>query len=180
VFDRVAKGAATRVVRTADEEQGAAPRGKKSREQDKQTALVAAKGGAFDGTRCDDELLAQKRVLADQLGARTGQIGGEATRDARGPACVAKRPHHSFCKLDSRCGKLSEDAEHRAIRPKPRAIIKGLFYRRSRAIVWWRREAAKTADAGESAILDQRREEEHIYQPGISTSVPTLGRWMAW
>jgi hypothetical protein len=71
-----------------DEEQGAAPPGKKSREQDKQTALVAAKGGAFDSTRCDDELLAQKRVLGDQLGARTGQIGGEATRDARGAACA--------------------------------------------------------------------------------------------
>ena len=128
-----------------DEEQGAAPPGKKPREQDKQTTLVAAKGGAFDAARGDDELLAQKRVLGDQLGARTGQIGDEATRDARGPACVAKRPHHSFRKLDSRCGKLAEDAEHRAIGAKPRAIIKGLFCRQSRAIVWWRREVATTA-----------------------------------
>ena len=127
-----------------DEEQRAAPPGKKPREQDKQTALVAAKDGAFDGARRDDELLAQKRVLGDQLGARTGQIGDEASRDARGPACIAKRPHHSFRKLDSGCGKLAEDAEHRAIRPKPKAIIKGLFCRRSRAIVWWRREVAST------------------------------------
>jgi hypothetical protein len=33
----------------------------------------------------------------------------------------------SLCKLDSPCGKLAEDAEHRAIRPKRRAIIKSLF-----------------------------------------------------
>jgi hypothetical protein len=96
---------------------------------------VAAKGGAFEAATGDDELLAQKRVLGDQLGPRTGQIGDQATRDARGPACVAKRLHHSFCKLDSRCGKLAEDAEHRAIRPKPRPIIKGLFCRLSGAIV---------------------------------------------
>ena len=74
-----------------DEEQGAAPPGKKPREQDEQTALVAAKGGAFDAARCDDELLAQKRVLGDQLGARTGQIGDEATprRSRAGLRCEA-------------------------------------------------------------------------------------------
>jgi hypothetical protein len=87
---------------------------------------------------------------------RTGEAGRDAfTRNRNpltepwwGPACVAKRPHHSFCKLDSRCGKLA-DAEHRAIRAKPRAIIKGLFCRRSRAIVQWRREVAKTAGMGD-------------------------------
>jgi hypothetical protein len=125
-----------------DEEQGAAPAGKKPREQDKQAALVAAKGGAFDAATGDDELLAQKRVLGDQLRARTGQIGDQATRDARGPACVADRAHDSVCQLDKRCCKRAEGAEHRAIRPKPRVIIKGLFCRLSRAIVWWRREVA--------------------------------------
>ena len=52
-----------------DEEQGAAPPGKKPRKQDKQTALVTSKGGSCDAARGDDELLAQKRVLGDQLGA---------------------------------------------------------------------------------------------------------------
>ncbi len=52
-----------------DQQQGIAPAGKEPCKQDKQTPLVISKAGAFDATRGDDELLAQKRVLGDQLGS---------------------------------------------------------------------------------------------------------------
>ncbi len=108
-----------------DQEQGMAPPRKESCEQDQQAALMAVKAGAFDSARGDEELLPKKRVLGDQFGARAGQIGDEAARDARRTATVAEPPHRPDCQAGNRCGKPgAEDAEHRAIRADPKAIIK--------------------------------------------------------
>jgi hypothetical protein len=84
-----------------DEVQGTAPSGKEPREQDKQTTLVPAKASALDAARRDDELLAQKRVLDDKFGARSGQIGDYATGDARRPACLPERVHRPRCQPES-------------------------------------------------------------------------------
>jgi hypothetical protein len=107
-----------------DQEQGAAPLGKESREQHEQASLVDAKGRAFDGSRGDDELLAKERVLGDQLGTRAGQIRDEAAPDARGPERVAERPHRTGCEAGDHRRKLRGNAKHRVIRADPNAIIK--------------------------------------------------------
>jgi len=96
---------------------------KKAREQDQQGALVAAKNGALGASRGDDGPLAQKRVLGDQLGARTGEIGDYATRDRRA-ACAAERVRKLVGEPGSSCGELAEDAEHRPIRANLTKIIK--------------------------------------------------------
>jgi hypothetical protein len=99
-----------------DQEQGMAPLQMEVREHHEQASLVAAKDGAFDGARGDDELLPKKGVLGDQLGTRTGQIGDEAARDARRTARLAERPHRPGCQAGNRCSQPgTKDAEHRAI-----------------------------------------------------------------
>jgi hypothetical protein len=75
--------------------------------------------------RADDELLAKKHILGDQLGTGAGQIDNEAARDARRTARVAERPHRPGCQAGKRRYKPGAgDAEHGAIRADPRAIIK--------------------------------------------------------
>jgi hypothetical protein len=48
------------------------PTGNQPSEQDEETTFVTAKGGSLDAAGSDDELLAQKCVLGEQLTARTG------------------------------------------------------------------------------------------------------------
>jgi hypothetical protein len=55
-----------------DEEQRMDPTGNQPSEQDEQTTLVTAKARSLDAAGSDDELLAQKCVLDEQLTARTG------------------------------------------------------------------------------------------------------------
>lgn len=91
-----------------DEEQGTSPSWKEPREQDEQTALVAAKGSALDAARCDDELLAQKRALDDKLGARSRQIRDYTLGDAR-PACHPEYVHRPCGQPGIRGGRLDPE-----------------------------------------------------------------------
>ena len=105
-----------------------APTGNKPSEQDEQTTLVTAKAGSLDAAGSDDELLAQKCVLGEQLTARTGQIGDKATRDRRRPARVAERAHHAGGQLGNRDGKMGDDnAEQRAHRSESVRKHQALF-----------------------------------------------------
>jgi hypothetical protein len=109
-----------------DQQQGLAPAAMEAREEHEEASLVDAKGRALHGPRGDDELLPKERVLGDQLGARAGQIGDESARDARRPARVPERHHRAGRQARERRRKPgARDAEHRAIRADPEAIIKG-------------------------------------------------------
>ncbi len=128
-----------------DEEHGTAPSWKEPREQDEQTALMAAKTDALDAARSDDELLAQKRVLDDKFRARSGQVGDNATGDARRPARLPERVHRPRCQPGSRRGKLEpEDASHWRDRSESANDHQVLFCGESQAIVRRRREVAST------------------------------------
>ena len=107
-----------------DQKQGVAPLCKESREHHHQASLVEAKARAFDGPRCDDELLSKERVLGDHLGTRPGQIRDEPAPDARGPERVAERPRRPGYQAADHRRKMRRDVEHRAIRADPNAIIK--------------------------------------------------------
>jgi len=50
---------------------------------------MGAQSGTLDGAGRDDELLPEHRVLREQVGARTGQIGDEPAYHAARPANVA-------------------------------------------------------------------------------------------
>ena len=104
------------------------PTGNKPSKQDEQTTLVTAKAGSLDAAGSDDELLAQKCVLGEQLTARTGQIGDKATRDGRWPARVAECAHRAGGQLGNRDGKMGDDnAEHRAHRSESERNHQALF-----------------------------------------------------
>jgi hypothetical protein len=107
------------------QQQGLVPLAVEAREQHEQTSLVDAKGWALDGAGGDDELLAKKRVLGDELGPRAGHVGDEAARHAPRTARVAERSRRSGCQISDPCRESgAEHVEHGAIRADPNAIIK--------------------------------------------------------
>jgi hypothetical protein len=81
-----------------DEEHGVAPAGNEPCEQDEYATFIATKGGALDGARGDDELLAQERVLGDQLGARPRHVSNEPAHDTgRSATIVQPDCQHGGC-----------------------------------------------------------------------------------
>ena len=71
------------------QEQGAAPPRNQPREQDEQSAFAPKKNGALDGAGRDDELLAEHRILSDELGARAADVDDQAADERRGPQSPA-------------------------------------------------------------------------------------------
>jgi hypothetical protein len=87
----------------------------------------------------------RKRVLGDELGARSGQIGDHATRNTRRPACPTERVHRPRCQPGCRCVELEpQDASHWCDRSESANDHQVLFCGESQAIVRRRREVAST------------------------------------
>ncbi len=106
--------------------------------------------GVWDGARRDDELLAQKRVFGNQLGAKRSNRRRGHPRRPRAGLRSAKRPHHSFCKLEPslrqasrRCGAPRSQSASSTVRLGRQARVRACHRPLLRALL-----GESTTDAG--------------------------------
>src|SRR5262249_22809314 len=96
------------------EKDGVPPVRHETRQQHRKPALVDGKSVALGRTSSDDELLAQERVLSDEVLARTGQIPHQSNhyrcRLRRGPRERVEATHHA---ARGRERKRNEAGKHR-------------------------------------------------------------------
>jgi hypothetical protein len=92
------------------QQHGVAPSGHQPSEQDKQAAFVWPEGGTLDPTRDDDQLLAEKGVLGDQLPAGPGQVHDEPGPERQRARGLAQGGLDAFHRCGGRGSEVASEA----------------------------------------------------------------------